>query len=83
MEQLWLFPINNITTIRREVLNTLRKIPGETKEEYNELVRIEVDYRMSQLIYKHPKYTDFDIYTIQELKSVKNIFFKKGRTDGF
>lgn len=74
MEQLWLFPINDITTIRREVLSTLHKIPGESIEEYNELVRIEVDYRMSQLIYKHPKYTDFDIETIRLMKSVKGIF---------
>ena len=83
MEQLWLFPIVDIATIRREVLHTLHKIPGETKEEYNELVRIEVDYRMSQLIYKHPKYTDFDIHTIRELKYLKKIFFKKGKSYGF
>lgn len=77
MEQLCLFSKENIKTIRRDVLKSFKKIAGETDDEYNELVRLEVDYRMSKIICHHPKYTDFDITTIRQLKSLKHTFKQK------
>lgn len=58
MRQLSFFDEINIQEIRREVLLEFPRIPGESYDEWRELIRIEVDYRIKEFRKNkpHPNY---------------------------
>lgn len=61
MGQLALFDDIQVEDIRRQVLKEFTRLEGEDWDEYLEVVRVEVDYRMAELRKNRTKpiYVDF------------------------
>lgn len=49
MNQLALFDETQVEDVRRQVLKEFTRLEGEDWDEYLEVVRIEVDYRLAEL----------------------------------
>lgn len=61
MKQLSLFDEFRLDDIRREVLQEFTRLPDESYDEWLEVVRIEVDYRIKDYLNttNRPLYQDF------------------------
>lgn len=68
--QLSLFSEFNVTEIRKQVIKEFERIDGEDYHEWLEVIRIEVDYRLSLIPKKTPKYTDITQGEKEELKNI-------------
>lgn len=66
MGQLALFDDIQVEDIRRQVLKEFTRLEGEDWDEYLEVVRVEVDYRMAELRKNRtkPTYVDFQKKTV-------------------
>ena len=70
MVQLTLFDEDLVQEIRRQVIKEFKRIDGEDYFEWLEVVRVEVDYRLSLLRKdkKKPDYTNQNINTFAKSK---------------
>ena len=70
MVQLTLFDEDLVQEIRRQVIKEFKRIDGEDYFEWLEVVRVEVDYRLSLLRKdnKKPDYTNQNINTFAKKK---------------
>lgn len=55
MNQLALFDETQVEDVRRQVLKEFTRLEGEDWDEYLEVVRVEVDYRLAELRKNKPK----------------------------
>lgn len=77
MEQLSLFPQYRVEDIRKQVIREFKRIDGEDYDEWLEVVRTEVDYRLSLIPRIRPKYHDITKDEQKELeKELDKIKFK-------
>lgn len=58
MQQLCLFDEDLVSEVRKKVLKEFKRVPGEDDDEWKEFIRIEVDYRLKELLKdkKKPQY---------------------------